>query len=580
MLSASLYIMACSARNRLRVRMRRLREPRYLVGAIVGAAYLYFSVFARLRSRSALSRSRAAARGGGATSVSQVLQSGSGIVAALFLVGAAIGWVLPFNSAMLDFSDAEIAFLFPAPVTRRSLIVHRLLRSQLGLLFTAVVTSIVFPASAPSGRLRWAIGMWVILTTSRVYFTGVTLARGRLLGDGARARQPALVPIAVIAAAVAVVGRALIAAFAGTPPANVGDLAARVEAALGSGAARVMLLPFLALARPLFTPWGLSFAISIAWALGVLAVTLAWVLQTDSALHEAAAHAAARRAEDRRTRSVAPIKARATGLTLAPAGRPEGVFFWKNGVQTLRAGGVTMIRYIVPLVAITVAGTSIALGALQMSGAAVAGFVTAAAVTMFVAVLGPQVVRTDLRSDLQYLDTLKTWPLRAADVIRGEMLWPAAMLIAVGWLAIVCAAILSFAAFPFGSASERIIITAAVLVLLPAFVAAQYLVLAAATVLLPAWVPIGDQRARGLDAMGQRLIMLFGVLVSVIGVMLPGAIAGGILWLVLSRIVGDIAIIPAAIACTVTVAIIVAAGTEILGPLFDQMDITSVERAE
>src|SRR5438093_1128273 len=252
MLSASLYIMACSARNRLRVRMRRLREPRYLVGAIVGAAYLYFSFFARLRSRSALSRTRGGA-GGRATSVSQLLQSGSGTVAALFLVGAAIGWILPFNSAMLDFSDAEIAFLFPAPVTRRSLIVHRLLRSQLGLLFTAVIMSIVFPASTPFGRVRWAIAMWVILTTSRVYFTGVTLA---------------------------------------------------------------------------------------------------WVLQTDSALHEAAAHAAARRAGDRRTRSVAPIKARATGLTLAPAGRPEGVFFWKNGVQTLRAGGVTMVRYLVPLVAI------------------------------------------------------------------------------------------------------------------------------------------------------------------------------------------------------------------------------------
>jgi len=579
MLSASLYIMACSARNRLRVRMRRLREPRYLVGAIVGAAYLYFSFFARLRSRSALSRTRGGADGR-ATPVSQLLQSGSGIVAALFLVGAAIGWILPFNSAMLDFSDAEIAFLFPAPVTRRSLIVHRLLRSQLGLLFTAVIMSIVFPASTPFGRVRWAIAMWVILTTSRVYFTGVTLARGRLLGDGGRARQPALVPIAVIAAAVAVVGRALIAAFAGAPPANIRDLAARVEAALGSGAAHAMLWPFLALARPLFAPWGLSFAISIAWALGVLAVTLAWVLQTDSALHEAAAHAAARRAGDRRTRSVAPIKARATGLTLAPAGRPEGIFFWKNGVQTLRAGGVTMVRYLVPLVAIATAATSVALGALRMRGGAAAGFMTAVAVTMFVAILGPQVVRTDLRSDLAHLDTLKTWPLRAADVIRGEMLWPSAMLVGIGWLAIACAMMFSFAAFPSVALTGRVTVASAAVLLLPAFVTAQYLVLAAATVLLPAWVPIGDQRPRGLDAMGQRLIMLFGVLVSVIGIILPGAITGGILWLVLSRIVGDIAIIPAAIACTVTVAIIVAAGTEILGPLFDQMDITSVERAE
>ena len=47
MLSASLYIIVCTARNRLRVRLRRLREPRYLIGAIVGSAYLYFAVFNR-----------------------------------------------------------------------------------------------------------------------------------------------------------------------------------------------------------------------------------------------------------------------------------------------------------------------------------------------------------------------------------------------------------------------------------------------------------------------------------------------------------------------------------------------------
>ena len=49
MLGASLYVIVCSARNRLRMRLRRLREPRYLAGAVVGAAYLYFSFFGRLR---------------------------------------------------------------------------------------------------------------------------------------------------------------------------------------------------------------------------------------------------------------------------------------------------------------------------------------------------------------------------------------------------------------------------------------------------------------------------------------------------------------------------------------------------
>src|SRR3989442_189651 len=63
MVAASLYIIVCSARNRARVRLRRLREPRYLIGAIVGVAYMYFSFFGRLRgARSSAARNSARAR--------------------------------------------------------------------------------------------------------------------------------------------------------------------------------------------------------------------------------------------------------------------------------------------------------------------------------------------------------------------------------------------------------------------------------------------------------------------------------------------------------------------------------------
>ena len=63
MLGASLYIIVCTVRNRTRMRLRRLREPRYLIGAIVGVAYLYFSFFGRLRgARSNAERNAARAR--------------------------------------------------------------------------------------------------------------------------------------------------------------------------------------------------------------------------------------------------------------------------------------------------------------------------------------------------------------------------------------------------------------------------------------------------------------------------------------------------------------------------------------
>ena len=135
MLSASLYIIVCSAKNRLLVRLRRLREPRYLIGAIAGAAYFYFAVFRRMGASEEPARPAIRSRRrpcwpayGGA----------AGFAGAGLLLLAALAWILPADSGLLAFSEAETNLLVPAPVTRRQLLVHRLLRSQLPLLFGAV----------------------------------------------------------------------------------------------------------------------------------------------------------------------------------------------------------------------------------------------------------------------------------------------------------------------------------------------------------------------------------------------------------------------------------------------------------
>src|SRR5436305_15050760 len=101
MSSASLYIIVCSARNRLRVRLRRLKEPRYLIGAIVGAAYIYFSFFARFRASRASSARRNARGGGSPAPLAQLAASGPAF-AGLALLGVTVAsWILPFNSGLL-----------------------------------------------------------------------------------------------------------------------------------------------------------------------------------------------------------------------------------------------------------------------------------------------------------------------------------------------------------------------------------------------------------------------------------------------------------------------------------------------
>src|SRR5882724_9490443 len=178
MLSASLYLIVCSARNRMRVRLRRLREPRYLIGAIVGAAYIYFSFFARFRvgGRRPRRQPRPSDFPESMAPVIALLPSLGGV---MLLAGAAAAWLLPIDSGLLEFSDAELQFLFPAPVSRRQLLIHRLLRSQLGILFGALIIAVASPPTIGVSRLRLSIGAWILMVTAKIYFTGVTLARAR-----------------------------------------------------------------------------------------------------------------------------------------------------------------------------------------------------------------------------------------------------------------------------------------------------------------------------------------------------------------------------------------------------------------
>ena len=108
---------------------------------------------------------------------------------------AALSWLVPVGGALLQFSKAEVQFLFPAPVARRYLLVHRMMRSQLGLLFASATPAIFIPRGSGMGRLRFALAMWTVLVTARLFFTGVNLARPRLNDPDRRARWTARLPL-------------------------------------------------------------------------------------------------------------------------------------------------------------------------------------------------------------------------------------------------------------------------------------------------------------------------------------------------------------------------------------------------
>jgi ABC-2 type transport system permease protein len=573
---ASVYIIGCTARNRIRQRLRRLREPRYLTGAIAGIAYLYFSFFARFRVSRAGQQSRRGRRDAPPLVVLSALREAApGLVGAGLLAVAASAWVLPFDSGLLEFSDSEIQFLFPAPVSRRSLLVHRLLRSQVGLLFSSVIAAAVAPSISGYSRLRVAIAMWLLLSTGKIYFTGITLARTRLTSAERRARAFAWIPAVVLTSALAVVGVAVVRAF-DAAPASIPDLLIRVGAVTTSGWSSIVLWPFIALARPLFAAWPQPYLGSLAFSAAVLLATLLWVLQSDAAFEDAAATNAQQRTQEPRRRGVV-YRGGASVLPLALRGRAELAFGWKAATQTLRAfGKIAIIRVAAVVLALTMASVS------MERGSGVPAIIGSLALLMcgFTIILAPQILRVDMREDLQHLEILKTWPVRAGAVIRGELLWPGMLLTAIAWILLVVGELVGGAAIGRISLAWRAAAAASIAIVAPALVFAQLTIHNAAALIFPAWVPQGYQRARGLDALGQRLIMLFGTWIALALVALPGAIAGSVVWYAFSRLLGPAAIIPAAFVFTVAIGIEVLAATEALGPAYDRIDLTAVEPAE
>jgi ABC-2 type transport system permease protein len=121
---------------------------------------------------------------------------------------------------------------------------------------------------------------------------------------------------------------------------------------------------------------------------------------------------------------------------------------------------------------------------------------------------------------------------------------------------------------------------AAIAIVAPALVFSQLMIHNAVALLFPAWVPLGNQRPRGLDAMGQRLILLGGTWLLLMVSALPGAIAGGVVWFALQRFVGPAALLPAAVVCAVIVGLEVLLATEAIGPAYERLDVMAVERSE
>jgi hypothetical protein len=307
----------------------------------------------------------------------------------------------------------------------------------------------------------------------------------------------------------------------------------------------------------------------------VLLVTVAWVLWSDG-IFDAAGAGEHQPAAVRRGRAPSQPTLRLTGWSLPLTGRTEMVFFWKNALETFRNTNVKSLVPIAILIVYAVVGAKFGMSSSLAPAICVAALLMAGFATM----IGPGSVMGDLRGDLRHLELLKTWPVKGSAVLRGEMLWPGVLITASAWVALTCAMVLSGPAFPSVPFLWRLSVYAVAVILVPTLVFAQYAIHQAAAVFFPAWVPT-DNQMRGFESMAQRLILFAGIVLALVVMIGPGALAGGIMAFAFYRLTGSpLVFVPGAGVCLAAVVIEVVLVSEALGAVYDRIDLSGVERIE
>jgi hypothetical protein len=591
MLRALLYLRLTSLRNRVLSQVRRLRQPKYLIGALFAASYFYFFFF---------SQAPRAANGGGIAPVFGVLNLSSPAlilaVAAFALFNLlALMWAAPTNRPGLNFSEAEIAFLFPAPVTRRRLVHYKVLSTQFTALFQSLLYALLFNTSRlfSGDALFIILAWWLILSVVTLHYQASSLTIARVLGDTASSPRKLMIS-GIALAVIAFVAWSLWREVKQLPPTIdlFNDASLWLPAVLLEGPLHWLFWPFVQCFQPFLARDLVSFLAALPPVLLILAVHYVWVVRLNTAFEERAiAHAernGARLADFRRSGMLRLGAPRSSGrpdpFRLGRARWAELAFLWKNLLSTSRPWFTprTWLILVIALIALHI-GARTAMGDdyWRLGAALTTLGMFAGGMTLL---YGPLITRLDLRQDLANADVLKTYPLPGWRILLGELLTPVAILTGIVWLALL-AWILGLTGHEppklspvWMNSQMRIVFTLCAAVLTPFVIALELLIPNAVPLVFPSWFQTLRAPGGGIDLMGQRMIFGIGQVLVVCIALLPAVGTAALLVFILHWALGispAIAVIAATLAVTMVLIGELWCGLWLLGVRFEKFDLSA-----
>lgn len=515
MVEAAAYLIQRSAANRVRHLVRKVKSPRYLIALILGIGYLVLVFF-----------------GQRAQHASPTLAPIAITATVVILLLVAKWWLFGTDRTALAFTAAEIQFLFPAPVSRRSLLGFKLLRAQLPILINVVIWVVILHRGreSPLPTVVYAVSLWCVFMLLMLHRLGVALTRDAVLDHGIAGIRRHWLTIGVGLLLIVIFGNTALSLMQMRELAPDASVLTQLSDVFAEAPVRYLIapfrLPFQMLEAADLATWATRFLI----VLGMIALHVLWVFRADHAFEEAAIAASVKRAEllDRWKRQGlggAPISgSQRRSLGLARSGHPIGAIIWKNLTRLLRTSSGTALALMIVLM-LGVIGFSLLQGDAYPEAMDLISSLSVAW-ALVLSLLGPQWIRNDLRTDLEHLDQLRIWPMSGGAIVTAEVLSSGialtimqSCLILVGVTALVQHNLSTIPVI------QMVVFTPFVLLFLGGVNLLALSFQNGAAILYPAWVKT-EIRPGGIEAMGQHLLTA-GASILLLAVALLGPVGVG-----------------------------------------------------
>ncbi|MCB1049391.1 MAG: hypothetical protein KDC71_02245 [Acidobacteria bacterium] len=522
------YLWIRSQVGRFKNRLQRLKNPKYLFGAVLGTLYLFFFVYRRL----------------GRTGHLQDMQ---GFLAHLVGYGCLIlmgffglQWCMLFRSGGLRLTENELDLLLSAPLRRRDLLHYHLLKPQFSLLTTALILSLAFHRlMAGQGFLMPIVLLYLVFNL--LLFMQTFLDLLVLWPERSAKLRIVLFLLGLVWVAAGVAG------YFNLTEGHLGKFDWR-DAFPYLQVVLPIAWPFQKIAIGFFQGGLLSFSLSAGLLLTLIALLYAgaWALEIDPTRleqktltrHQRRQKRIRRRTGGRRDISADQPRSSLAGW-LGLGGSPTRVLMGKSLIGLRRYLSQMPLTYMVPafccfyafgLLAAPAEGKSpLIFGCLFFAGILI--------------VIGGKVLHLDFRTELVHLELLRSFPMVGRQMVMAMLCVNALVLGAVQlflcilfWFGLLTTGqdLGQFSPFAIGLAS---------ILVLPVVSALFFLMENLLVLWLPGWFmeEEGEMNTRGFDAMGKRALNLIVRFVGFLGLSLIPALFGGLLYFLIGGNVGLLA---------------------------------------